>query len=178
MLEVGFGGGVLLPRLLVTAAFVYGLDRSSDTLEAARREFSDSVRSGRARFNQGAVETIPLPDASFDQAITVHTIYFWRSLDDCMGLFVDFNEHARAEPHLDRSSPTWGDTCRSCGVVWPDSLGLRRLGAKRHRASADTRHEEMEPRCPRAAIKSGEQEPPEMDPFLQWEAEQKRKRKN
>jgi len=87
VLEVGFGGGALLSRLLATAAFVQGLDRSADAVAAARRKFSGSVRSGKARFDEGAVEAIPLPDASIDKAITVHTVYFWRSLDEGMGQF-------------------------------------------------------------------------------------------
>lgn len=81
ILELGFGGGVLLPRLLKAAAFVQGIDRSSDVVAAARRRFSANVRSGEARFDEGSVEAIPLPDASIDKAITVHTVYFWPTLD-------------------------------------------------------------------------------------------------
>jgi ubiquinone/menaquinone biosynthesis C-methylase UbiE len=87
VLELGFGGGVLIPHLLEAAAFVQGIDRSSDAVAAARRRFSNSVRSGRARFDLGSVEAIPLPDASVDKAITVHTVYFWPTLEDGLAEF-------------------------------------------------------------------------------------------
>jgi ubiquinone/menaquinone biosynthesis C-methylase UbiE len=87
VLEVGFGGGILLPRLLAGAAFVQGIDRSSDAVAAARRKFAAQVRDGRARFGQGTVETLPLADAAVDKAITVHTVYFWQGLREGMTQF-------------------------------------------------------------------------------------------
>lgn len=29
----------------------------------------------------GTVENLPLPDATFDKALSVHTVYFWQSLE-------------------------------------------------------------------------------------------------
>ncbi|MBZ9772351.1 methyltransferase domain-containing protein [Mesorhizobium sp. CO1-1-8] len=65
-----------LPRLLQDAAFVCGVDRSQDVVSAAARQFGDAVRAGRAEFRVGTVEKLPLPDATFDKALSVHTVYF------------------------------------------------------------------------------------------------------
>ncbi len=79
VLEIGFGGGATLPKLLAGAAFVAGVDRSSDAVESAQSRFSGAA--DRTDFRQGNVEAIPFADASFDKAFTVNTVYFWTSLD-------------------------------------------------------------------------------------------------
>lgn len=81
VIEIGFGGGVALPPLLSRAAFVCGVDRSPDVVEAASRRFSNPVRAGRAEFRLGAVESLPSPDGAFDKALSVNTVYFWDSLE-------------------------------------------------------------------------------------------------
>ncbi|MBZ9996114.1 class I SAM-dependent methyltransferase [Mesorhizobium sp. BH1-1-4] len=80
VLEVGFGGGPAVPRLVGGAAFVCGVDRSPDVVSAATRRFAVAVRARRAEFHVGTVEKLPLPDATFDKALSVHTVYFWQSL--------------------------------------------------------------------------------------------------
>jgi SAM-dependent methyltransferase len=80
VLEIGFGGGVTLPRLLERASFVAGLDRSQDIVERANRIFSQAIAGGRALFRDGAVESIPFDSAAFDKVCTVNTVYFWKSL--------------------------------------------------------------------------------------------------
>jgi ubiquinone/menaquinone biosynthesis C-methylase UbiE len=79
VLEIGFGGGATLPKLLAGAAFVAGLDRSRDAVESARSRFSGV--GDRTDLRQGNVEVMPFADASFDKALTVNTVYFWTSLD-------------------------------------------------------------------------------------------------
>jgi ubiquinone/menaquinone biosynthesis C-methylase UbiE len=81
VLEIGFGGGVTLPALLDAAAFVAGLDRSSEVIGWAKRRFSKQIRSGRADFRQGSVESLPFGAAAFDKVCTVNTVYFWTSLE-------------------------------------------------------------------------------------------------
>ena len=80
-LEVGFGGGVTLPSLIKTAAFVAGADLSPLMVGRARARFSKAVATGRADFREGAVEALPFEAGSFSKACTSNTIYFWRSLD-------------------------------------------------------------------------------------------------
>ena len=81
ILEIGFGGGATLKSLIGAAAFVAGVDRSSDAVEWANVNFSTAVADGRADFRIGSVEGIPFEAASFDKVCTVNTIYFWCSLD-------------------------------------------------------------------------------------------------
>jgi ubiquinone/menaquinone biosynthesis C-methylase UbiE len=81
VLEIGFGGGVILPALLNAAAFVAGVDRSSDVIEWAQRHFAKAIKVGRAEFRQGNVESLPFEKAAFDKVCTVNTVYFWTSLD-------------------------------------------------------------------------------------------------
>jgi len=81
VLEVGFGGGVSLPSLIASAAFVGGVDRSSDMVRRAKGIFSEAVSAGRADFREGNVEELPFEASSFGKVCTVNTIYFWSSLD-------------------------------------------------------------------------------------------------
>jgi ubiquinone/menaquinone biosynthesis C-methylase UbiE len=81
VVEIGFGGGVVMPQLLRDAAFVCGVDRSQNVVDAASRRFAEAVRTGRAEFRVGVIENLPLPDAAFDKALSVHTLYFWQSLE-------------------------------------------------------------------------------------------------
>ena len=48
VLEIGFGGGVALARLVGEAAFVAGLERSHDAVEWARRRHAQAVRAALA----------------------------------------------------------------------------------------------------------------------------------
>jgi ubiquinone/menaquinone biosynthesis C-methylase UbiE len=81
VLEIGFGGGLILPSLLNASAFVAGLDRSSDVIASAKRRFAKQITSGRADFHQGNVESLPFGAAIFDKVCTVNTVYFWTSLE-------------------------------------------------------------------------------------------------
>jgi|SRR5215472_14601085 len=80
VLEVGFGGGLLLPRLIQRASLVSGLDRSEQAVTAANSRYARAVREGRAEFHVGAVESLPFNNDQFNKAITVNTVYFWKSL--------------------------------------------------------------------------------------------------
>jgi ubiquinone/menaquinone biosynthesis C-methylase UbiE len=81
VLEIGFGGGVTLPPLIDAAAFVAGVDRSDDVIDWAQRRFSKHIKTGRADFRQGNVESLPFDTAAFDKVCTVNTVYFWSSLE-------------------------------------------------------------------------------------------------
>jgi ubiquinone/menaquinone biosynthesis C-methylase UbiE len=80
VLEVGFGGGLLLSRLIARSRSVCGVDLSEQALSAAQSRYAAEIERERASFKKGDVEALPCKDASFDKAITVNTIYFWRSL--------------------------------------------------------------------------------------------------
>lgn len=80
VVEVGFGGGLLLPQLIDRASMVCGVDRSGQAISAATTRFAQAVREGRAAFQEGAIESLPFADGRFTKAISVNTIYFWKSL--------------------------------------------------------------------------------------------------
>jgi arsenite methyltransferase len=70
VLEIGFGGGVILKPLLDGAAYVAGVDRSREMVQRARRIFSAEVNEGRADFREGDVEALPFDTASFGKVCT------------------------------------------------------------------------------------------------------------
>lgn len=76
-LDVGFGGGVALSKLLARAWFVAGIDHSEAAVRAARRGFRHQIEEGRLQVEQASVEAMPFEEGSFDRVLTVHTIYFW-----------------------------------------------------------------------------------------------------
>ncbi|PBB65924.1 hypothetical protein CK228_24600 [Mesorhizobium sp. WSM4312] len=80
VLEVGFGGGAALPRRLRGTSLVCGVDRSQDVVKTPCRQFAEAVSAGRAEFHFGTVEDLPLRDSTFE-ALSVHTVYFWQSLE-------------------------------------------------------------------------------------------------
>ena len=80
VLEVGFGGGVGLPSLIATAAYVAGVDRSPWMVQQANANFAKAVSAGRAEFRHASVEVLPFGAATFTKACTVNTVYFWTSL--------------------------------------------------------------------------------------------------
>jgi len=80
VVEIGFGGGIALSRLIDSTGFVAGIDRSPDAVRWARSKFSEPVAKGMVTFQLGLVEALPLDDETFDKAITVNTVYFWKSL--------------------------------------------------------------------------------------------------
>ncbi len=80
VLELGFGGGATLPKLLEVAGHVTGLDRADDMVAAAKRRHSGEISAGRLRLDAGDIYDLPYDDGSFDRVLTVNTIYFWPDL--------------------------------------------------------------------------------------------------
>ena len=78
ILEVGFGGGDLLASLLaIPVAAVGGVDRSDAMVKRAERRFRKEIAAGRLIVHVGSAERLPLPEARFDKACSVNTLYFW-----------------------------------------------------------------------------------------------------
>jgi arsenite methyltransferase len=84
ILEVGFGGAALMEKMMQQAGdgLVAGIDISAEMLAAARVRFQSVLSTGRLDLRQGGVEALPYPDASFDKACSVNTVYFWPGLAD------------------------------------------------------------------------------------------------
>ena len=81
VLEIGFGGGSALPRLVNSASsgVIAGVDISPDMVRRAERKFRSEIRAGRLRVQVGDVSKLPFSDAAFDRVFTINTIYFWPS---------------------------------------------------------------------------------------------------
>jgi ubiquinone/menaquinone biosynthesis C-methylase UbiE len=79
VLEVGFGHGRTLLRAatLAPGAELAGIDVSPEACKVAARAAADLVAQGRLELRTGSSAELPWPDASFDKAYSVHTIYFW-----------------------------------------------------------------------------------------------------
>ena len=82
VLEVGFGGGALLRRIipLVPDGSVAGVEISEEMISHARSLFRAQIAARRVELYHGKVESLPYADASFDKACSVNTIYFWPDL--------------------------------------------------------------------------------------------------
>ena len=80
VLEVGCGHGRTLERIAdnVTQGMVVGIDLAGDMVRMAQRRCAAFVSAGTVEVKQGDGLALPYPDAAFDKALTVHTLYFWR----------------------------------------------------------------------------------------------------
>ena len=78
-LEIGFGHGRTLARAaaLTGSGSVAGIDVSPTAVAAASRKLGALIREGRVELRQGDSSRLPYADATFDTALTVHTLYFW-----------------------------------------------------------------------------------------------------
>ena len=85
VLEIGFGGGALLEKIFKSTpeGFVAGIEISEEMVVNSKERFQDLIRTGRLEIKQGTVESLPFPDAHFNKACTVNTIYFWSDLGKC-----------------------------------------------------------------------------------------------
>src|SRR6266496_1593010 len=81
VLEIGFGGGIILPVLLESAEFVCGVDHSPDAVKRAKARFAKAVQAGRADFREGSIDALPCGTAAFNKVCTANTVYFCKSLD-------------------------------------------------------------------------------------------------
>jgi ubiquinone/menaquinone biosynthesis C-methylase UbiE len=83
ILELGCGHGRTVRRLAAAVApgQVVGIDPSEVMRTVARRHLRRLIQAGRVHIEDGEAARIPEPDASFDRAVSVHTIYFWSDID-------------------------------------------------------------------------------------------------
>ena len=79
VLEIGFGGGALIGRVLADSnvAFVAGAEISDLAVKAAGKRFAPDVAAGRAAFHICGETSLPFDDGYFTAAVCVNVIYFW-----------------------------------------------------------------------------------------------------
>lgn len=79
VLDVGFGGGIgldLTRRRLPTGRVV-GIDVSDDMVDRVARRLKREAAGERVQVLRADVSALPFPDASFDRAYSVNSIFFW-----------------------------------------------------------------------------------------------------
>jgi SAM-dependent methyltransferase len=81
VLEVGFGGGYLLGKMatVVTDGFLAGVDTSSAMVAFCQRRHQAAIQAGKLGLTCAKAEALPYPSASFDNACTVNSIFYWGS---------------------------------------------------------------------------------------------------
>ncbi|MGD1910018.1 MAG: class I SAM-dependent methyltransferase [Rivularia sp. (in: cyanobacteria)] len=79
VLELGFGGGYLLNKLLKNpeVEFVAGVDVSPEMVEFCQKRFSSQIKAGKLKLNYGNTINQANFNHSFTKICTVNTIYFW-----------------------------------------------------------------------------------------------------
>ena len=86
VLEVGFGHGRTIERLasVVNTGRVCGIDVSESMLNMAVRRNRRAIAEGRVELRKGDCASIPFDAASFDGALSFHTLYFWSDPAGCL----------------------------------------------------------------------------------------------
>ena len=77
LLDVGFGGGLVLKAAAVSGTHAVGIEISQPMLARARRRFRDEIRRGTIEIREASVSSIPYPAHAFNKAVTINTLHFW-----------------------------------------------------------------------------------------------------
>ncbi len=77
VLEIGFGPGTAIKLAALQAAYVSGVDISSDMVRQALHRNRDAVRLGRVELREGSASRLPYPDGSFTVAFEVNSLHHW-----------------------------------------------------------------------------------------------------
>lgn len=79
ILDVGFGGGYLLERVIpkVKRGLAAGLDVSSVLVENCRARYREDIQAGRVDIQWGRVQTLPYPDEYFTKVSSVNSLFYW-----------------------------------------------------------------------------------------------------
>ena len=82
VLELGFGGGYLLDKILQIQEVksVTGIDISPEMVDLCERRFALDIKVGKLQLQCGDAENLPEFDNSFTHICTVNTIYFWSDI--------------------------------------------------------------------------------------------------
>ncbi|AFY37586.1 Methyltransferase type 11 [[Leptolyngbya] sp. PCC 7376] len=79
VLEIGFGGGELIQRCLISDYWpeISAVDPAITAISFAEKRFRNELDSGRLQISQASGENLPFSDEFFDRIATVNTLYFW-----------------------------------------------------------------------------------------------------
>ena len=79
ILEVGFGSGDLLDRILSTrrCLHVAGVDHSVTMVRVVERRLRRYLQAGIIEIRLADIEALPFQDEEFTKLCSVNTLYFW-----------------------------------------------------------------------------------------------------
>jgi ubiquinone/menaquinone biosynthesis C-methylase UbiE len=80
VLEVGFGSGYLIERILASnqCDYVAGVDLSPEMVQSVRRRLRKYTGDSKVDLRNGSIEALPYADGEFTKLCTVNTVYFWQ----------------------------------------------------------------------------------------------------
>ncbi len=83
VLEIGFGTGKTLGKVskIIKEGKIYGIELSDTMINVASKKFKNEISHGLIEFHKGNSESLPFPDNLFNKIFSVHTVYFWKSLN-------------------------------------------------------------------------------------------------
>jgi len=79
VLDIGFGGGYLLARIIpqVKRGWVAGIDVSPTMVNNCRARYRAEIKAGIVEIQQGQAELLPYPDGHFTKVSSVNSIFYW-----------------------------------------------------------------------------------------------------
>jgi len=79
ILEVGFGGGYLISRMIgkYPEAQIAGVDHSRYLVRRLEKHLKKHLKSGRLVLKCAPAEDLPFPDISFQGICSVNSIFYW-----------------------------------------------------------------------------------------------------
>jgi ubiquinone/menaquinone biosynthesis C-methylase UbiE len=82
VLEIGFGPGVALERLLeaVPEGHVTGVDPSAVMHHHARERNTAAVKEGRLKLHRGTAADLPVSPGTMDAVLAIDNLHFWPSI--------------------------------------------------------------------------------------------------
>src|SRR5699024_3317074 len=83
ILEIGIGNGSTLNKISQRniVGKNIGIDISKDMVKEAKRNNESFINNGIVGIQEAGVELLSFEDEYFDKVFTVHTIYFWKDID-------------------------------------------------------------------------------------------------
>ncbi|MBM7579529.1 class I SAM-dependent methyltransferase [Jeotgalibacillus terrae] len=110
VLEIGFGSGACIEKLLKKGVTVDGLDASASMAESAEKRLTPMIESGRVRIMQGKAEHIHLPENYYDKILSVNNFPIWGEPDQALErLYSSLKSDGRivitVQPREDNASP-------------------------------------------------------------------------
>ncbi|MEQ8221371.1 MAG: class I SAM-dependent methyltransferase [Candidatus Eremiobacterota bacterium] len=87
VLDIGFGGGYLLGKILkkVTEGYVAGVDISGSMVASCRRKYKTFIEKGKLNIECAMAGSLPYEDEHFTKVTSVNSIFYWTNLFEGIG---------------------------------------------------------------------------------------------